>query len=127
MECHRIIFDRLNAASMSGDETDGPKVEHSARYRIVLAEWQSEAFRTFLWRIDTKYIGYWQAPPGKRRTSGNGIRVRVLSPDSRSEPGSAPRGLWRNCYDEAWLAKLKDCWQRDLLEIVDEDYDFSIP
>ncbi|KAI0375850.1 hypothetical protein BV20DRAFT_932502 [Pilatotrama ljubarskyi] len=126
MERHRILFDRLDASHMSGDETDGPKVKHSAKYRIVLAEWQSEAFRTFLWRIDTKYIEYWETPPRKRRVNGNGIRVRVLSANSRTERGSAPQRLWRNCYDEGWLGKLKD-WQKELLDIVDEDYDFSMP
>lgn len=115
----------LAAANMSGDETDGDKVTFPPVYRIVITEWQSLELRTCLWRMDSKYINYWCAPgPVKRRVSGNPIRVRVIREDSRTVPGVAPIGLWRNCYNPDWLAKLED-WEVELLEIVDEPYDFT--
>ncbi|KAJ3006967.1 hypothetical protein NUW54_g3733 [Trametes sanguinea] len=123
---HRILFDRLSANNMSGDETDGEKVEHAPVYRIILAEWQSDDLRAFLWALDAMYIKYWEKPPESRRTKGNAPRTRVLRGDSRTVPGTAPMGLWRNCYNAAWLAKKKE-WEVEALQIIDEDYDFTLP
>ncbi|KAI9057522.1 hypothetical protein FKP32DRAFT_1583544 [Trametes sanguinea] len=125
MTRHRALFDRLSANNMSGDETDGDQVVHSPVYRIIIAEWQSEAFRRFLWAIDAKYIDYWKSPPDSRRSKGNPPRKRVLRPHSRTVPGTAPMGLWRNCYNDAWLAKKQE-WEIEALEIIDEDYNFVL-
>ncbi|OSD03003.1 hypothetical protein PYCCODRAFT_1467311 [Trametes coccinea BRFM310] len=122
---HRILFDRLSASNMSGDETDGDKVMHAPVYRIIHAEWQSEALRAFLWAVDAEYIAHWESPPNSRRTKGNMPRKRVLRPNSQTVSGTAPMGLWRNCYNPQWLAKKKE-WQVEALQIIDEDYDFSI-
>ncbi|KAJ3014052.1 hypothetical protein NUW54_g1405 [Trametes sanguinea] len=77
---HRILFDRLSANNMSGDETDGEKVEHAPVYRIILAEWQSDDLRAFLWALDAMYIKYWEKPPESRRTKGNAPRTRPRCP-----------------------------------------------
>ena len=34
-------------------------------------------------------------------------------------------GLWRNCYDRTWLAGRKE-WEIEVLQIIDEDYDFTL-
>ncbi|CDO75079.1 hypothetical protein BN946_scf185010.g4 [Trametes cinnabarina] len=122
---HSILFDKLSANNMSGDETDGEKVKHSPVYRIILAEWQSPELRAFLWAIDARYIANWEEPTGSRRSKGNAPRKRVLRPESRAEPGVAPRGLWRNCYNEEWLNKKQE-WEIEALVIIPEDYDFTI-
>ncbi|KAI0696214.1 hypothetical protein C8T65DRAFT_583621, partial [Cerioporus squamosus] len=122
---HSILFSRMVACNMSGDETDGDEVKHPPTYRIIIAEWQSLELRVFLWALDAKYIAHWEKPPKHRRTGGNPARVRDVRDESKTLPGIAPCRLWRNCYNPEWLEKLED-WEIELLEIVDEDYDFTL-
>ncbi|TFK81047.1 hypothetical protein K466DRAFT_502838, partial [Polyporus arcularius HHB13444] len=122
---HSILFSKMTAANMSGDETDGPEVTHPPVYRIIIADWQSLELRTFLWTLDAKYLAYWAKPPTRRRTGGNPARHRVKRDNSKTISGVAPIGLWRNCYNDDWLDTLQD-WEIELLEIVDEDYDFTL-
>lgn len=122
---HRGLFRLLQAANMSADETDGPpgtEKPHPPRWRIVIARWQSRELQDFLWALDRMYREDW----GRRRTGGNPPRHRLL-PDGegRQEDGIAPVGLWRNCYNKAWLEKQPPHIVREL-EIVDEDYDFKL-
>ncbi|KAJ2986320.1 hypothetical protein NUW54_g9814 [Trametes sanguinea] len=56
---HKALFERMSAVNMSEDETDGESVEHPPVYRIVIAEWQSEELRQFLWTLDALYREYW--------------------------------------------------------------------
>ncbi|KAI0711694.1 hypothetical protein C8Q76DRAFT_623107, partial [Earliella scabrosa] len=126
MQRHAQLFNRLTAANMSDDETDGPAVKHPPVYRIILAEWQSEELRTFLWTLDRMWREYWERPYSRRRKSGNIPRQRVLRPNSRTEHGIAPRGLWKNCYNPAWLDKLRP-YERRQLKIIEREYDFTIP
>ncbi|KAI9056716.1 hypothetical protein FKP32DRAFT_1585322, partial [Trametes sanguinea] len=123
---HRVLFERMSAASMSEDETDGEAVQHPPVYRIIVAPWQSAELKTFLWALDALYRDYWKKPPGTRRKSGNPPRTRVL----RDAPGTtstslAPAGLWENCYAPQWLAKLKP-WEREALDIQEGRYDFTL-
>ncbi|RPD70237.1 hypothetical protein L226DRAFT_470548 [Lentinus tigrinus ALCF2SS1-7] len=122
---HSILFARMVACNMSGDETDGDEVKHPPSYRIVIAEWQSLELRLFLWALDAKYIGHWEKPPKQRRSRGNPPRTRDVRDESKTVPGIAPCRLWRNCYNSEWLEKLED-WEIELLEIVNEDYDFTL-
>ncbi|RDX40492.1 hypothetical protein OH76DRAFT_1302713, partial [Lentinus brumalis] len=117
---HRQLFRLLTPASMSGDETDGPEKKHPPVWRIIIAKWQSQALRNFLWALDRMYREDW----AKRRVGGNPPRVRVQR-EGTEEDGIPPIGLWKNCFDDAWLAKQPDYYVRDL-EIVDEDYDFKL-
>lgn len=122
---HSILLSMMAASNMSGDETDGPEVDHPPVYRIILASWQSIDLRNFLWAIDAKYIGHWEKPANKRRIGGNPPRVRNLREECRTVRGVAPVGLWRNCYNEEWLSKLDD-YEIENLEIKEQDYDFTL-
>ncbi|KAI0362976.1 hypothetical protein BV20DRAFT_1071321, partial [Pilatotrama ljubarskyi] len=122
---HKALFERMSAANMSEDETDGDTVEHPPVYRIVIAEWQSEELRLFLWTLDTLYRAYWKKPPGSRRKAGNPPRTRLLRAGCKTVPGVAPAGLWENCYNPAWLSKLAP-WEREALDIQEGNYDFSL-
>ncbi|KAH9919204.1 uncharacterized protein BXZ73DRAFT_52640, partial [Epithele typhae] len=79
----------------------------------------------FFWALDAIYRKHWAKPIGDCATPGNPPRLRVLTPKSRKEDGVAPCGLWRNCYDPEWLASLFP-HVRDSLNIIDEDYNFSL-
>ncbi len=105
---------------MSGDETDGPEKTHPPVWHILIATWQSRALREFLWAIDRIYREDWAKP----RKGGNPPRVRILR-EGHHEEGVAPSGLWRNCYDPEWLQQ-QPPYIIDELEILDEDYDFTL-
>ena len=105
---------------MSGDETDGPEKTHPPVWRIVIAKWQSEQLRNFLWALDRMYREDW----GRKRVGGNPPRVRIIRENSEEE-GYPAHGLWRNCYDEDWLAK-QPGYVLEELEILDQDYDFTL-
>ncbi|KAI0650184.1 hypothetical protein C8Q79DRAFT_901495 [Trametes meyenii] len=123
---HAMLLRRMGPVHMSDDETDGDEVKHQAKYRIVISEWQSEALRNFLWTLDRLWREHWAKPTHQWRTPGNMPRLRRLRPDSKTKPGEAPPGLWRNCYDIEWLKTLKP-FEREQLDVLDADYDFSIP
>ena len=116
----------LRPIHMSGDETDGQTKTHPPTFRIVEARWQSLAFKTFLRTLDALYRECWAHPVGRRATPGNPPRNRVEHPEARVEDGIAPVGLWRNCYDRAWLKSLRP-HVRASLKIIDADYDFTLP
>ncbi|KAH9895968.1 hypothetical protein C8Q73DRAFT_643471, partial [Cubamyces lactineus] len=123
---HLRLFTLLEPVNMSADETDGPEKKHPSVFSIVLAPWQSQSFRNWLWSIDAMGRHDWEHPRERRRTAGNEPRVRVL-PEQPTAPGNycvAPIGLPRNCYDSDWLASLPTYAKREL-EIDDSDYDFS--
>ncbi|KAI0709979.1 hypothetical protein C8Q76DRAFT_798750 [Earliella scabrosa] len=123
---HSILFAKLSYTSMSGDETDGDVATLPKIWRIIFAEWQSVELMNFFWALDAKYLSQSANPPDpQRRTPGNSPRVRAPKQASRTIPGVAPRGLWRNCYNPSWLAKLPS-WELEQLEIIDSDYDFTI-
>ena len=123
---HIILLDRLDPSHMSADETDGGAAKsHPPVFRIIIAEWQSMELRNFLWQLDEMYRQDWANPIRTRASPGNPPRHRVLRLDSRSETGAVPKGLWRNCYNPIWLASLM-AYQREELDIIDEDYDFSL-
>ncbi|CDO76818.1 hypothetical protein BN946_scf185033.g15 [Trametes cinnabarina] len=117
---HALLLDKLLPQNMSSDETDDPKSAHK-RYRIIDAQWQSTAIKAFLRRLDGIYLEYCATRGG----GGSRPRERVLAPNRKSEDSHAPEGLWRNCYDPAWLAS-RQAYQIRRLRIIDSDYDFSI-
>ncbi|KAJ2990430.1 hypothetical protein NUW54_g8471 [Trametes sanguinea] len=122
---HARLLDRLGPRNMSDDETDGPDVTHQAVYRIVIASWQSEELRQFLWTLDRLWREHWAKPDNQRRKSGNMPRKRLLRPESKTEPGYPARRLWQNCYNQAWLGTLRP-YEIEALEIIPTDYDLSI-
>lgn len=108
---------------MSGDETEalGPP----KKFRILRPEWQSDALATFFWRLDEIDRRNWREPVTNRSTQGNAPRVRLPPSGGKRVATLAPIGLWRNCYHPQFLAGL-EAWQIDELDVIDEDYDFSI-
>ncbi|KAI0647293.1 hypothetical protein C8Q79DRAFT_925855 [Trametes meyenii] len=123
---HKCLFSMLRPIHMSGDETDGDKKVHPPRFRIVEARWQSLALKIFFRTLNMLYRECWATPVGERATCGNPPRVRVEHKDARVEDSLAPIGLWRNCYDRAWLESLRP-HMRKSLQIIDSDYDFKLP
>ncbi|KAJ2981474.1 hypothetical protein NUW54_g10870 [Trametes sanguinea] len=109
---HLELFAKLKPEFMSGDETDrdddGRKL-HPPSFTIVEPEWASIEYQP---TVDGDYKG------------GNGPRVRNFKGKMVDSP--APKGLWRNCYNQAWVSKLKPHQLRSL-SIVEEDYDFALP
>lgn len=109
---------------MSGDETDDGKKRHWPVFTIIDAQWQSDELKALFRGLDRHYIHDWKiarriaGKKKRRRSSGNPPRVRVVKPDGKVEDGVAPRGLWRNCYNPAWLATLMP-HELEELEMID--------
>ena len=123
---HTALLEMLTPAHMSGDETDGEEKTHPRRFRIINAAWQSIAMKTFLRLLDRLYREDWKRPlSGQRAISGNEPRFRYESHESRCTDSQAPVGLWKNCYDDGWLSRLKSP-HLDELCIIEEDYDFGL-
>ncbi len=106
--------------NMSGDELENARATHR-RYRIIEAQWMSTALRTFLRRLDSIYIEYCATRGG----GGSGPRERIPYPTPKVEDSPAPDGLWRNCYDDAWLAS-RPAHRLRKLQIIESNYDFSL-
>ncbi len=123
------MWDKLEPAHMSGDETDGEEKRHPPRWSIIRAGWMSKKLRRCLRKLDRHYKADWENPKRygkKRRTGGNPPRHRVESKNPKVQDGWAPTGLWRNCYSRRWLATLKP-WDIERLQVIDADFDFSLP
>ncbi|TFK82419.1 hypothetical protein K466DRAFT_500380 [Polyporus arcularius HHB13444] len=123
------LWDQLEPAHMSGDETDGEEKRHPPRWSITRAGWMSKKMRKCFRKFDGHYKADWENPKRygkKRRTGRNPPRHRVEPKHPKVEDGPAPTGLWRNCYSRRWLASLKP-WDIERLQIVDADFDFSLP
>lgn len=111
---------------MSGDEAEDDEAERAGIYTIVEAEWQSDPLKTFLRALDTQYIKGWSTCVGDRGHGGKRPRRRIAKvSDAKVVDSVAPIGLWRNCYNAAWVER-QDAWFIRDLCIVDRDYDFSL-
>ncbi|KAI0366121.1 hypothetical protein BV20DRAFT_952825 [Pilatotrama ljubarskyi] len=129
---HYALFDGLKAAHMSGDEPmdDDEKqrlgldnTQPSRRLFVVIeGEWESSEWKRFMRSLDAMNLeDKAHADPG-----GNQSRVRIDSSTCRiAKNRPVPKGLWRNCYNQAWLAKQKPHFI-DSLNVRDMDYDFSL-
>ncbi|TFK79510.1 hypothetical protein K466DRAFT_505415, partial [Polyporus arcularius HHB13444] len=123
LEEHYLLFSKLLIVHMSGDEADGPEGRLASLYIIIEAEWQSEAIKIFFRTLDRRYIEDWVR--GQRNRGGRGPRRRIAKDGAEVMDTDAPKGLWRNCYSDAWLALQPPYTVRDL-EIINEDYDFTL-
>ncbi|KAI0686178.1 hypothetical protein C8Q76DRAFT_636259, partial [Earliella scabrosa] len=128
---HKILFDRLRPGHMSGDEavtmgTGDDRQQHPRVYHIVELAWQSEEFKTFVRTLDEWNIENFRIKVGRKLSGGNSPRERIALAKPRVIDSPAPKGLWRNCYSPTWLAALKP-HVREQLQIIDKDYDFSLP
>lgn len=124
---HFELFSLIKPQHMSDDETDrdedGKRLLPAA-FTIRDAQWMSDLYRTFMRTLDDWHYDKWANGVDGVETGGNAPRThnslgRVANP-------RAPSGLWRNCYNNAWLATLKP-HQRHRLKIIDADYDFTLP
>ncbi|KAI0688934.1 hypothetical protein C8Q76DRAFT_598459, partial [Earliella scabrosa] len=127
---HKILFDMLAGRHMSGDEAvvkgvEDDRQQHPRSYHIVEAAWQSDEFKAFVRMLDEWHIEDWQLKVGDRLQGGNTPRVRIALAKPRVINSPAPTGLWRNCYNPGWLRSLKE-HVREQLQIIDEDYDFTL-
>lgn len=125
-----VLFEKLKPSHMSGDEpefeTDNERQTHDRVFFIVEAEWQSPELITFLRTLDAWHVYDWRQAIGDRLPGGNPPRKRVSRAVPRVVNSVAPKGLWKNCYSQAWLDKLKP-HKRAELKMINSDYDFSLP
>ncbi|KAI9059318.1 hypothetical protein FKP32DRAFT_1580073, partial [Trametes sanguinea] len=125
LEQHALLLSKLQPRHMSGDEATSASDRLAGIFTIIEAAWQSEQLKFFLRRLDVLYAVEYLKPSKGRLRSGKPPRQRIAKPTSRQADSPAPIGLWRNCYDEAWLARQRRHFIKGL-EIIDEDYDFSL-
>ncbi|RPD58125.1 hypothetical protein L226DRAFT_467414, partial [Lentinus tigrinus ALCF2SS1-7] len=131
LERHLVLFANLEPCHMSGDEASMPGDGRNTRvrlYYIIESEWQSEAFKLFVQKLDRWYIYYWRQRGGDTPPGGNPPRIRITNTTNPKKAISpkGPNGLWRNCYDDAWLSK-KTPYELERMGIINEDYDFTLP
>lgn len=122
------LLSKMQPANHSDDETDveGPRRRNrERRFRIIESEWMSKAFRSFLRKLYDAYIYDWETLPGDSKQGGSNPRERYVGNPPESTLGRPAIGLWRNCYNEKWLATLKPHKYREL-EIIEKPYDFTI-
>ncbi|RDX43278.1 hypothetical protein OH76DRAFT_1322818, partial [Lentinus brumalis] len=108
------------------DHSDQERQTHPKTFFIVEAFWQSDELKVFLRLLDTWHLWDWRQSIGDRLPGGNPPRKRVELAEPRVANSAAPKGLWKNCYNDAWLDTLKPHVRRQL-GIIDEDYDFRLP
>ncbi|KAI0055232.1 hypothetical protein BV25DRAFT_1815909, partial [Artomyces pyxidatus] len=120
------VMAKLTRQAMSGDETDPETPGPPKGFRSRPIDWRSDALVNFLHTLDDIYRANWRSPVGKRATGGNPPRLRFHTGNLDPVQGIAPPGLERNFYNPAFIASLRS-WQLRDLQIVDKDYDFSIP
>ncbi len=128
------LLDCLEPVNMSADEADvdknGVKL-YPPQYTIIENFWPSEKFTGLMRGFDKHHRADWAAPQryGKKgKTGGNPPRLRHEGKGKKRKvaPGVAPIGLWRNCYNTAWLDTL-DEEDLEKLQIIDEDFDLTLP
>ncbi|TDL13829.1 hypothetical protein BD410DRAFT_846589 [Rickenella mellea] len=115
------VVERLGVDGMSEDETDTEKNAKTGgrTYRVTSPRWRSKApeFLAVLKTFDLLYTSTKYRLEDYKPVQGNWTRMRLdgggREPEFTSE---VPKGLPRNCYDNAWLAEL-DEWQLEALGI----------
>ncbi|RDX45343.1 hypothetical protein OH76DRAFT_1357918, partial [Lentinus brumalis] len=125
---HLDLMTKLTPVNHSEDETDVDmprKRSRANRFRIVRCDWMSDDLRNFLRALYEQHIDEWETSPTKRQAGGSAPRERVTTVPPMSELGRAAIGLWRNCYNEAWLGTLKPHELRKMC-IIESKYDFTI-
>ncbi|PIL33266.1 hypothetical protein GSI_04716 [Ganoderma sinense ZZ0214-1] len=123
------IFVNLRGAHMSADETDrdeNDKKKYPVTFSIIRAAWMSFAFRRLCRELDKEHIKNRGVLIGDQGSGGSGPRVREDTTPAQEADTRAPVGLWRDCYDSAWLAGLKNDQIRRL-NIIDEDFGLALP
>ncbi|KAL7279757.1 hypothetical protein ACG7TL_006164 [Trametes sanguinea] len=125
LDDHAALLAKLEPRHMSGDEAKTATDRLVGIFVIIEAAWQSAEIKTFLRQLDILYAIEYMKPSGGRLRSGKAPRQRIVRPDGRTVDSAAPVGLWRNCYDQAWLGRQRPHFIKGL-EIIDEDYDFSL-
>ncbi|RDX40593.1 hypothetical protein OH76DRAFT_1366006, partial [Lentinus brumalis] len=127
-DSHIELLSKMRPVNHSEDETDaeGSRRRSAAnRFYRRDSRWMSTQLRTFLHRVDAVGKDDWERSPEKRSAGGNVPRTRVDRFPALSTDGTAAVGLWKNCYNQTYLSKLKPHLIRRL-EIIDSDYDFRI-
>ncbi|KAI1785648.1 hypothetical protein LXA43DRAFT_899290, partial [Ganoderma leucocontextum] len=122
---HVQLFMRLKPVHMSGDEAENDEAARAGIYTIIEAAWQSDALKTFLRSLEATYVKNWKTTVGNRGRGGKAPRRRIAKRDGKVVDSVAPIGLWRNCYDAAWL-QCQEVWVVRDLYIVDAEYNFTV-
>ncbi|KAI0709156.1 hypothetical protein C8Q76DRAFT_626546, partial [Earliella scabrosa] len=117
---HCLLLSKLEPGHVSPDEPAVPGDPSCRTFFILEAEWQSQEYKAFMRGGLDKML-----KAARKSSGGNQPRERLERPEPKVVNSRAPRGLWRNCYSQAWLQKLMP-HQHHALQIIDEDYDFSL-
>ncbi|RDX51288.1 hypothetical protein OH76DRAFT_1347265, partial [Lentinus brumalis] len=128
---HKALFEKLKPRHMSGDEpefevSNDERQAHPRVFFITDAFWQSGPLVTLFRSLDAWNVQDWRQSIGDNLPGGNPPRKRVELANPKVVNSPAPKGLWRNCYNDAWLATLKKHEIRKL-RIINKDYDFKLP
>ena len=120
---HANLLEAIGVQGMSSDESDygGREVV----YGRILPEWRSQELQDFLWRLDDVQDEVSKRPVGNRRHGPQRGRRRLRTNLKINKASTAPPNLPRNCYRPSWLKVLRT-YQLRQLNIVDDNYDFSI-
>ncbi|RDX44262.1 hypothetical protein OH76DRAFT_1359904 [Lentinus brumalis] len=131
LDQHKALLDKMKPRHMSGDEpefevSNDERVTHPRIFFIIDAFWQSGPLVKLLRSLDAWNVQDYCQSIGDNLPGGNPPRKRVELATPKVVNSRAPKGLWRNCYNDAWLDTLKPHEIRKLC-IINKDYDFKLP
>lgn len=125
---HLDLLTRFSPVNHSEEETDVEPPRRRSRnscFHIIQSDWMSTELRAFLRKLDDEYIDEWETSPEKHSLGGSAPRERIVGNPPSSTLGTPVIGLWRNCYNRAWLQTLRPHRLR-ALKVINADYDFTI-
>ncbi len=111
------------------DEPAGFRIDKNGKkhciFNMIRPAWQSDLFWKFMKDLDGLKGQADEDAIGASRKPGALARDRVELVQPKVVDTAALKGLWKNCYNEVWLANLKlPCCR--VLEVMEENYDFSL-
>lgn len=126
---HAVLLNKLRPPHVEPDEPAGFRIDDSGKqhrvFNMIRPAWQSDVFWKFMKDLDERKSQADNEAIGASRKSGALARERVELAEPKVVNTAAPKGLWKNCYDEAWLAKLT-LPSRRTLQVLEENYDFNL-
>ncbi|KAI0313494.1 hypothetical protein OF83DRAFT_1037694, partial [Amylostereum chailletii] len=105
----------------SGSDTDEGSARGRKTYVRITPIWRSRPFSNWMWSLDDIVLNQRMPRVGTRAVPGAEPRLRKQSTCVNME-AVAPPGLYRNCYDSAWVDSLLNYNKRNL-HMVQLDYD----
>jgi hypothetical protein len=105
----------MGKRGVSSDESDPEGNPEAPCFRIISPAWRSAELAILLRDLDKHVLDRCQPLVGNRKKRAKPHRVRKLAhPELFNEKATAPPGLPRNCYDDAWYDQLAGWKRREL-------------